>query len=281
MRKLLFAAIVACVGLTGCATAQARQEMMLPGANGKLAAVLEAPDGQKTYPLVIILHGFNANKEMYLLTELAEQLRARGIGTLSFDFNGHGASDGSFLDMTVLNELQDARNVYAYASKLPQVTSVSLVGHSMGGVVTSMLAAELGEQKIKAIALMAPAGELPDDTSKGDLFGVQYDPKNVPEYITLSNGLKVGRAFLETTQDLPIYETAARYTGPVLIVHSEDDQLVPYKYGVRFLDFYKNAQLKTLHGIDHNATKHEAEVDKIVTDFFAEQLTATKNKSYN
>lgn len=278
MRKLLFAVIAACVGLTGCATAQTRQEMTLQGANGNLAAVLQAPDNHpKTYPLVIILHGFNANKEMYLLTELAEQLRARGIGTLMFDFNGHGASDGSFLDMTVLNELEDARKVYAYASKLPQVSSVSMVGHSMGGVVTSMLAAELGEQKIKAIALMAPAGELPEDTSKGDLFGVRYDPKNVPEYITLGNGLKVGRAFLETTQTLPIYETSAHYTGPVLIVHSQDDQLVPYQYGVRFLNIYKNAHLETLHGINHNATQHEAEVDKIVADFFVEQLIGEKH----
>ncbi len=272
LKKIYALLLVTLLGLTGCAGAQTKQPFTVMGDHGKLSAVLNKPADQKTYPLVIILHGFNASKEMYLLTELSRQLNERGIGTILFDFNGHGASEGSFLDMTVLNELEDARRVYAYASRLPYVTGIAMVGHSMGGIVTSMLAGELGAGKIKAIALMAPAGELPDDTSKGDLFGVTYDPKNVPEYITLGNGLKVGGKFLETTQHLPIYQASASYTGPVLIVHSKDDQLVPYVYGEKFVPLYKNVRLETLHGLDHNFTQDTPAVDKIVTDYFAEQL---------
>ena len=47
--------------------------------------------------LVMILHSFNVNKEMYLLTELSAQLNKRGIAVL-FDFNGHGDSKGSFMN---------------------------------------------------------------------------------------------------------------------------------------------------------------------------------------
>lgn len=258
--------------LLGCSSVPAQQDFTLQGDHGKLAATLHIPAGKKSYPLVLILHGFNANKEMPLLTELSKQLNEYGIATLLFDFNGHGKSDGSFLDMTIPNELEDARRVYAYAKQLPGVTSISAVGHSQGGVVVGMLAGELGEDGFKSIVLMSPAPELKDDTARGDLFGVKYDPRNVPEYITLSTGLKVGRAFLETTPHLPIYETSARYRGPVLVLHSADDQLVPYHYGVEYSRIFPHATLETVQGFDHNFTQDTPAADKIVADFFAKQL---------
>ena len=271
MKKLLtvFAFVFVFVG---CAGAQLKQEFILQGDHGQLSAVLHTPKHHETYPLVIVAHGFNASKDMYLLTDLSAQLNERGIATLLFDFNGHGASEGSFLDMTIPNELEDARRVYAYAEKLPHVESISMAGHSMGAVVVAMLAGELSEDKIKTIVLMSPAPELTEDTANGDLFGVKYDPKNVPQYITLSNGLKVDRAFLTTTPDVKIYEISKLYTGPVLVVHSLDDQLVPYHYGVEFSQIYKNARLETLHGLDHNFTQDTPGVNQKIVDYLVEQL---------
>ena len=271
MKKLLvvFASVLVSVG---CATAHLKQEFTLQGDHGKLSAILHTPKHQETYPLVIIAHGFNASKDMYLLTDLSAQLNERGIATLLFDFNGHGESEGSFLDMTIPNELEDARRVYAYAAKLPHVRSISMAGHSMGAVVVAMLAGEVGADKIKTIVLMSPAPELTEDTAKGDLFGVKYDPKNVPQYITLSNGLKVGRAFLITTPDVEIYDLSKLYTGPVFVVHSQDDQLVPYRYGVEFSQIYKDAKLETLYGLDHNFTQDTPGVNKKIADYLAEQL---------
>ncbi len=272
MKKLLLWAVAAWLGLAGCATVPASHDFTLQGDHGQLAATLHTPADKKSYPLVLILHGFNASKEMPLLTELSRQLNARGIATLLFDFNGHGQSEGSFLDMTIPNELEDARRVYAYAKKLPGVTSVSAVGHSQGGVIVGMLAGELGEKGLKTIVLMAPAPELKEDTARGELFGVKYDPKNPPEFITLKTGLKVGRAFLTTTQQLPIYEVSATYTGPVLVLHSQEDPLVPYRYGVVYSLMFPHAQLKTVHGFDHNFTQDTPSADKIVADYFEKQL---------
>ncbi|MBO7238126.1 MAG: alpha/beta fold hydrolase [Elusimicrobiaceae bacterium] len=272
MKKLLLLCVCLTL-LTACATRPVHQDFTLQGDHGKLSAVLQTPKDKKTSPLVIIMHGFNASKDMYLLTDLAVQLNERGIATLLFDFNGHGASEGSFLDMTIPNELEDARRVYAYAEKLPKVQSISLTGHSMGAVVAAMLAGELGQEKIKTIVLMSPAPELTEDTARGDLFGVRYDTKHVPQYITLPNGLKVGRSFLSTTPDVKIYETAKHYTGPVLIVHSVDDQLVPYVYGVQFSEIYTNAHLEKLHGLDHNFTQDTPGVNKKIADYLEAQLT--------
>ena len=243
--KKIFLLIVSIVFVFGCTLKPVQQKFTIDGDHGKLSVILDFPGNNKNYPLVMILHGFNASKDMPLITELAKKLQAKGIATVRFDFNGHGESEGSFLDMTAINEIEDTKKVYEYVSKLPQVKSVSLVGHSLGGVVAAMFAGEFGTDKIKTLVLMAPAGELKNDTLKGDLFGVKYDPQNIPEYIVLSNGLKVGKPFLQTSQTLPIYETSKKYTGPVLIIHSKDDQLVPYSYGVQFEENFKNAELKT------------------------------------
>ncbi len=272
IKRTYLSILVGLLWLTGCAGMPIKQPVTLQGDHGRLSVVVNTPRAKKAYPLVIIAHGFNANKEMYLLTELSRQLNERGIATVLFDFNGHGASEGSFLEMTIPNELEDIRRVYAYAKQLPGVTSVSAVGHSQGGVIVGMLAGELGEKQLKTIVLMSPAPELKEDTARGELFGVKYDPKNVPEYITLGNGLKVGRAFLETTQHLPIYKVSARYTGPVLVVHSKDDQLVPHRYGLEFSGVFPHAQLHTVYGFDHNFTQDTPAVDKIVADFLAQQL---------
>ena len=271
-KKLFFAFLAALFVLNGCASMPAQRNLVLQGDHGRLAAQLRAPAHQKEYPLVLILHGFNASKEMPLLTELAEQLNAQGIATLAFDFNGHGRSEGKFVDMTIPNELEDARRVYQYARQLLHVSSVALVGHSQGAVVAAMLAGELGSPQIKALALMSPAPELKEDVASGNLFGVTFDPKNPPQFITLANGLKVGHDYLQTTQQIPVYEESAKYTGPVLVLHSQDDPLVPYQYGQQMSAVYQNARLETLHGFDHNFTQDTPSADQIVTQFFVAQL---------
>ncbi len=271
-KKLFFAFLTALLVLSGCASMPAQRNLVLQGDHGRLAAQLHAPSHQKEYPLVLILHGFNASKDMPLLTELATQLNAQGIATLAFDFNGHGQSEGAFVDMTIPNELEDARRAYQYARQLPHVSSVALVGHSQGAIVAAMLAGELGAAQIKALALMSPSPELKEDVASGSLFGVTFDPKNPPQFITLRNGLKVGHDYLQTTQQIPVYEESAKYTGPVLVLHSQDDQLVPYQYGQQMSAVYQNARLETLHGFDHNFTQDTPAADKLVTNFLTEQL---------
>ena len=93
MKKIFLLVWLGLFLLIGCATTPIQQNLTLQGSHGNLSTVSYTPSGKKTYPLVIILHGFNATKEMYLLSELSKQLNEQGIATLLFDFNGHGASE--------------------------------------------------------------------------------------------------------------------------------------------------------------------------------------------
>ena len=257
----------------GCGMAMAQsQNISIDGDHGKLSAVLQTPEGKTEYPLVIIMHGFTGNKEEALLTTLADDLEKEGIASLRFDFNGHGQSEGRFEDMTVPNEIEDAKHVYEYASKLPGVTSVSMAGHSQGGVVTSMTAGILGTAKVKSIALMAPAAVLREDAIRGQIFDKHYDSLNPPATIDIFKSLKLGADYVRTARNLPIYETASQYQGPAFMIHGTGDIVVPYTYSLRYQRIYFNGKVKLVEGEDHGFSKDTKGAAKAVADFFCGQL---------
>lgn len=271
LKKFLGLLLSASMLFTATAFAQSR-DVRIEGDHGKLSAIVQTPDNQKNFPLVIICHGFTGNKNETLLTDLADELENCGIASIRFDFNGHGDSEGNFQDMTVLNEIEDAKKIYDYAKNISGVTSISIAGHSQGGVVASMLAGELGANKIKSVALMAPAAVLRDDAIRGNLFDKYYDSINPPEYVEIFGGYKLGKNFILTAQTLPIYETAKKFDGAAFMIHGKVDLVVPYTYSLHYQEIYKNSDLKLLDGFDHGFSQDTKKVAKSVADFFVKQL---------
>ena len=282
LHHILRPALVATALLTlsmGAASAQSEQ-VTIQGDHGKLAAILQRPDNGKDVPLVILCHGFTSNKNRPLLTDIANDLEQEGIASLRFDFNGHGQSEGDFSDMTVLNEISDAKHVCDYARQLPWITSISLAGHSQGGVVASMTAGELGTEKIKALALLAPAAVLREDAIRGILMGKQYDPINPPAKIPVHDGLMLGRDYVKTAQTLPIFETASQYQGPVYMLHGLADVIVPYTYSLRYQRIYFHGKVDLVPMEDHSFTHDTAGAARKVAEFFKAQLLNAKTDAH-
>lgn len=242
----------------------------IAGSSGNLSAMVYHPDlySGETCPMVILMHGFMSDKEDRIIGAVAARLRQENIAYVRFDFNGHGESEGDFQNMTVINEIEDAQNVYEYVRSLDYVSEIALLGHSQGGVVAGMLAGELGNERISRLVLMSPAAVLKDDALDGMMFGVRFDPDNIPEYITVF-GHRVGRAYLQTAQTLPIYETAAQYTGPICIIHGTEDSIVPYSYGVRFSEGNDNAVVHLIEGDDHAFSRHIDEAAAMAVGFLS------------
>lgn len=269
MLKILIALMILLIPLTASAQSQ---NIFIDGDHGKLSAILQTPAAQKKYPLVIICHGFTANKEHALIKNLADELEMRGVASIRFDFNGHGASEGEFQNMTVLNEIEDAKKIYDYASKLPNVKKISIAGHSQGGVVASMIAGELGAKKIYRVALMAPAAVLRDDAIRGNLMGKNYDSLNPPEFVEFSTphgNFKVGRNYITAAQTLPIFETAEKFTGNALMIHGTSDIVVPYTYSLRYKKIFKRGEVKLIENADHSFHGVELTVAGIAADFLS------------
>lgn len=249
------------------------------GSMGELYALLGLPDlpenGQ--CPMVLLSHGFKGNLNYPLWPPLVQALNARGIGTLRFDFNGAGKSAGEFVNMTVPNEIEDLLNVIAWVRKQPFTKNISLVGHSQGGVVSGMAAGECGAEQIAALVLLSAAAVLRDDALRGDTQGTKYDPWHLdkPWYL-LAGKLHLGRPYIQTAMNLPIYETTAKYDGPTLIMNGMADRVVPYTYAERYKQALPQAELVIVPGENHTWSENPQYAVKLVSDCLLKRLGETK-----
>ena len=250
-----------------------KERVTIDGDHGKLQAVIQKPVLQQgeQCPMVVFCHGFGGSKDGPLFELITDSLQKHGIASIRFDFNGHGESEGKFEDMTVPNEINDAKKVIEYVRDLRYVSKIALVGHSQGGVVASMTAGELGSD-IAAVALMAPAAVLRDDAIRGAVMGKMFNPLDPPAYVEMWGGNKLGANYIKAAFSLPIYETAANYHGPALIIHGNADRVVPYTYGERFHQLWKGSEYVLQEYFDHGFSQNIYRTTDTVSAFLIRTL---------
>ena len=59
---------------------------------------------------------------------------------------------------------------------------------------------------------------------------------------------------------------------PFYILHSKNDEIVPYKYGVRYEKIYGNGRMNSPESFNHNFTQDTAKAAKMISDYFVEVL---------
>lgn len=240
------------------------------GSQGKLAAKISLPllEASQKCPMVILSHGFGGDMTFHLWEPIIKILNENGIGVLRYDFNGCGQSDGEFQDMTVLNEIEDLMCVISYVRSLSVTKNISLVGHSQGGVVTSMVCGDCGESQIKCEVLLSAAAVLREDAIRGITQGAKFDPWHLDKpFYELPRGLKLGRDYIQTAMTLPIYETASKYKGKALIINGMADQVVPFTYAQLYNKVISDSELILIPGEDHTYTITPEYAVKLVTDW--------------
>lgn len=272
IRTILF---IACLFIASFCNARTEQ-VFIQGDHGKLVADLQTPDVMpKNCPIVMLCHGFTANRNNGLLCGIADELEKQGIASIRFDFNGHGESEGDFQQMTVPNEIEDAMHVYNWVKADGRFGKIGIAGHSQGGVVTSMLAGKLGKKAFRGgVVLLAPAGVIRDDAIRGAFAGTSFDgadPLDPPEYVEVW-GHHLGRDYITSAFWLPIYETAAGYKGRACIIHGTADRLVPYTYGLRFHQLWKKSEWHLLDRYDHGFGPQPEGAVKLSVTFFTKCL---------
>ena len=257
--------------LTGCHA----QKASIRGPQGEIAYKVTLPDGFDTTkdhcPMVLLMHGIFSSKDLGPMPQLAKGLAKAGIGSIRFDFGGHGKSEGRKQYMTIERELAEAKAVWDYVQSLPYVNGVGLLGHSQGGVVASMAAGRLAAESAvpKGVVLVAPGSVIKEACQGGKFFNATFDPKDPPEYVRCLGFYKLGRENLVTTQQLDIYGTAAAYHGPVLLLHGDRDGIVPMWCSERYLEAYgAHATLKVVEGENHTITRRRKQVVPEVVEFF-------------
>lgn len=207
----------------------------------------EAKKG-KRLPAIIYSHGMSSNHESG--DKYAREFAKRGYVVYCFDFRGgqDSKSDGDPLKMTIFTEQTDLEAAYDMVIGLPytDANNIFLMGASMGGAVTALVAAKYATL-IKGVILLYPAFSLPDD-----IMHEFPDPKQMPD--TYDMRVTVGKGFLEMLWGFDFYSNITQYRGPVLLLHGTGDHVVPSGYSVKAVNAYSNAHLELIADAEHGFT---------------------------
>ena len=233
----------------------------------KLHAKLDFPEGFEKGPLCILIHGFTGHMEEDHIVAVQKAINKAGVAVLRAEMYGHGKSDGQFENHTLYKWVTNALAVVDYAKTLDFVTDLYLCGHSQGGLLT-MLIGGMCNTAFKAIIPLSPAWMIPEICREGSVLDQTFDVNNIPETVS-SGDWNLSGNYIRVAQTIHVEDEIARYNGPVLIVHGEADEVVPFFYGEKAAKLYKNAKLVTIEGDDHCFTKHMDKMAEAIRNFFS------------
>ena len=128
-----------------------------------------APDVELKAPIarIALVHGLGEHAGRY--DALATALNAAGIELIAIDLRGHGKSSGERVRVRYFTDyLRDADVlVEACATTPPAGTPLFLMGHSMGGTIAALYAAERAqERKLAGLILSSAALKIGADTPR-------------------------------------------------------------------------------------------------------------------
>ena len=236
-----------------------------------LSYIPKEPADQR-FPTIIIGHGYGGSYQDNL--NCAERYVAEGFAVCSFDFCGgtpFARSEGRTQEMSVVTEMKDMIAVYEglLMQDFVDPARVVLWGESMGGYVAALAAAKLAEKNRErgdinrpwALVLFYPAFNIRDEGRKryGSIGAVEAEGRRE---------IPLGKCFYQDIWDIDTWSEIPKYDGPVLILHGDEDDIVPIAYSEHTRDVYARSTYKIIPGAGHGFFNKTGEhADRIVTDF--------------
>ena len=229
-------------------------------------------DQSKTYPTVIYFHGFadDRNGLQFMNIQNSKFLTANGYIVFRFDFSGCGESDGSFFDINLSREVEEARLIHEFVINEPYVDKENLFwkGHSMGGSVAVAIA---HEKKPKALSLFSPAADFSEKEnslmkSLKEAFRSSYVKKEGDDV----GGLKISDEFIKDVTSYDLYGLAQKYQGPVQIIRGDEDKIISKESNEKLCKSFENCMYKEIKGTDHTFSDFDQRLEsfQLMFDFF-------------
>jgi len=185
---------------------------------------------------VIICHGLAASKSNQLI--LGRRLVPGGFNVLAFDFRAHGESGGQLTSFGALEKRDVLAAVHWVRETHPaQSQKIFGVGASMGGAALIAAAADPSSegQAIEAVATYAAYDDLDllvHDVSKiffEHPLGWMLEHVGVP--------IASAHAGVNLTAFAPAREVTHLWPRPILYIHGQQDEIIPFPRGQNLFDF--------------------------------------------
>jgi len=258
--------------------------------------------GPKDGPVVTFSHGWPLNSDSWESQMLF--LANQGYRVIAHDRRGHGRSSQPWEG----NDMDHYADDLATVINTLDLNDVTLVGFSTGGGEITRYIGRHGTDRVKKAALISavppmmlqtedyPGGlpievfdglrkasldnrsQLYRDIASGPFFGFNRDGANVSQGLIDSFWVQGMQAGHKNTYDCIAAFSAtdfradlARFDVPTLIVHGDDDQIVPIDASAHAAaELVQNAELIVYPGAPHGLTDtHKDRLNQDLLDFLA------------
>ena len=189
---------------------------------------IPARDGRPG-PGVVLVHGWESARDRTL--PMAVFLHAAGFHCLTFDVRAHGANSPEALPLTGGEFGHDASAAFRALMARPEVTVGAISGHSMGAIGAILAAAA----DPRVAALVATSGPADPYRLTRQTFRLAHLP--IPDPIAYPLAWLTTRVYLRPrghrVADVSASAAIARYAGPILLAHGDQDAVVPIGHMTR------------------------------------------------
>ncbi|MEO8273324.1 MAG: alpha/beta fold hydrolase [Chloroflexota bacterium] len=205
------------------------EELSVPSAGIDLPAWWIPARGGAAGPAVLLVHGWESARDRTLPNALI--LNAIGIHVLTIDVRGHGDNPAEELPLTAGEFGEDALAGVRALLARSDVTSVGVLGHSMGGIGALLAAA--AEPRVAAVV----AASTPADPYRLTRQTFRLARLPLPGPLAWPLAWLTTHVFLQprghTVRDVSAARAIERYAGPVLLIHGDADRVVPFGHLAR------------------------------------------------
>jgi alpha-beta hydrolase superfamily lysophospholipase len=182
--------------------------------------------GGERGPGVALVHGWESARDRTLPNAIF--LHAAGFHCLTIDVRGHGANPPETLPISAGEFGLDALATVDALLARPEVTDGAVVGHSMGAI-GAILAGAADPRVAAVVATSGPADPL---RLTRQTFRLAKLP--IPDIIAYPLAWLTTRVYLaprgHRVPEISATTAIARYRGPILLAHGEDDAVVPVSH---------------------------------------------------
>lgn len=221
------------------------------------------------HPIFLYLHGSTGTRGGWHRVQLMKLLTSLDFHVVTIDYRGYADSTGHPSEDGVVD---DSHFMYRWIKERSGASQVVLWGHSLGAAITTKLAKRLCEEGVDphGVILESPFNNI-RDAALSHPFAAPF--QHIPFYKKLIlDSVAQNNVFFTSDENI------AAVKSPVIIMHAEDDLVIPYDLGLKL---YKSAQqnrpkgsgplqfvpLKASFGYGHKHIFQAPELPEIIKNF--------------
>lgn len=205
-----------------------------------------------TGPTHIFLGGFRSDMTGTKAAHLADWARDLDVDFLRFDYSGHGASSGDFLDGCISDWAADAADIITACATPPY----TLVGSSMGGWIALLLARQMPEL-IQRLVTIAAAPDFTEDLMWSGFSDAQKSELNAKGAVQIPSDYEapyaITRRLIEDGRKNLVLQSPLHLPFPTDFLQGTHDPDVPQSHAIRLFDHVTgpNIRLTLVKEADH------------------------------